>query len=750
MAADLKEHLKGLPEYCRLVPLGLSVKDEVTGKWEINPKAPLKPPNGKKWIDWPYSLEEVCKIKKTGVGCLHGVKGNGLVFIDPDGEDAPESFEDKIGRSIKDLPKTVTWTSGTPGRYQLVLRVPEQWWGVVDQIDLQKDNCSKCQILWTGQSVIAGLHDSGRQYQWLTGRSPAQVDIAVAPEWFLEKWAELSAPKVPPKANLFKFRRSYEKGVNDSSRVESHLERYLTPQDNNEDFEYPRKAWLDIGMALHHLSWELGDDWMHYEHWRDWSALQSNFKGDDDCYKTWASFKGRNDGITIDTFFGHYCKKSPQGLIDFPDKEEQVEQKDPVQEIAEIVEELYQLEKSNGSWNKRHYLRSRLYGRRIPKEEVDKRLFELFAEEHGLPLGNHGGERKHRTLGSQLAPNEELKPQLKGFTLAGRDHVIYGPAGAGKTTFALALSYAVFTGHNNLFDKEDGVSIENQGATLWCGSDGEDGALGMAQAYIKKLKPPKQAEWEKHTTFWGANKDTGEPPWGFTISNLHELMNQLERGHPTGVPYRLLALDSLKKILELAGIDFGIGPVGTVMRLMQAIAARFNVALIWIHHPKPGASVANMGIDAAGGNSNIVQIPYAIINLRKKEHKELGQYAEVEIQKLRGEQSRKFNITMDENYGLYKLVPPAEAEDRTTLILEQIWIRQDSGASTQEITEGIDGGVKNTIANNLTAIRNQKLVENTRKRWYLTKAGCKRLQVDMTTYQDEIKEYLEGQGKSIR
>ena len=114
MESDLKEHLKGLPEYCRLVPLGLAEKDKVTGKWGINPKAPLTPSNGKKWIDCPYSLKEVCKIAKTGVGCLHGEKGNGLVFIDPDGDGSEDSFEYEIGRSIKDLPKTVTWTSGTP------------------------------------------------------------------------------------------------------------------------------------------------------------------------------------------------------------------------------------------------------------------------------------------------------------------------------------------------------------------------------------------------------------------------------------------------------------------------------------------------------------------------------------------------------------------------------------------------------------------------------------------------------------
>jgi hypothetical protein len=155
-----------------------------------------------------------------------------------------------------------------------------------------------------------------------------------------------------------------------------------------------------------------------------------------------------------------------------------------------------------------------------------------------------------------------------------------------------------------------------------------------------------------------------------------------------------------------------------------------------------------MGIDAAGGNSNIVQIPYAIITLRKKEHKKLGQYAQVEIQKLRGEQSRKFNCTLNEEEGLYNLVTPEECEDKTALILYEIWIRQDAGASSTEIAEGVLGE-KKTIQNKLTSIRKQQLIENKKKRWYLTKAGCKRLAVDMPESNQEIQDFLEGEGKSI-
>ena len=93
MASNLKEHLKGLPEYCRLVPLGGWEKDKVTGKWVQNLKAPIKPGSGENWRNCTYNLDEVCKIKKTGIGCVQGELGGGLVFIDPDGDGSEDSFE---------------------------------------------------------------------------------------------------------------------------------------------------------------------------------------------------------------------------------------------------------------------------------------------------------------------------------------------------------------------------------------------------------------------------------------------------------------------------------------------------------------------------------------------------------------------------------------------------------------------------------------------------------------------------------
>ncbi len=780
MEFDFKEELKDCPDYWRYVPLdGRKIPNE----YEYDPKEGKKV-KGYNWQNKPYTLEEVCTKPKEAIG-LHLSPVTQTGAIDFDGPDSDKTFEYWFGFPFDSLPQTLQCSSGRQEHFQMFFKIPKHYH---DKIKYKKllapegKNWSHIEVRFgTGfQSVLLGKHPNNKIYNPNTCRDkevpdgggdgrgyydfdqdhfPEQVHLAPLPEHFCFRWAEITGEK--SKKELLHDRKksftpkSIDQLDDEAQKVEN---LYRLKKGLNEWFikpeHYDYETWIQIGMEVKSLGWEdYGDPDKFWDLFNEWSSndpYQERYEGADKTSAKWESFSvGESRDRTFASFIHRAIEEGFLGQKDIPQQvKEKTPVKDPVKEIKAIVEELYELEKTNGSWNRNQYLRSCLGGRRIRKEEVDKRLFELFAEEHELPLSNYGGERKHRTLGSQLAPNEELRPQLKGFTLCGRDHVVYGEAGAGKTTFALALSYAVHSGCNNLFDREEGVSTYNQGETIWIGSDGEDGALGMAQAYIKKLKPPEEKEWTDNTTFVGANRETGEPPWGFSISNLYWLLSELERGHPSGVPYRLLVIDSLKKVLDMAGIDFGIGPVGTVLRLMQAIAARFNVALIWIHHPKTGASFKDMGIDAAGGNGNINQIPYGVIKLAKKEHKELGQYAQVEIQKLRGEQSRKFNCTLNEEKGLYQLVTPEECEDKTTLILEQIWFKQDAGTTPQEIADGIDQ-VKKTIANKLTDIRKQKLVESKSKRWYLTKAGCKRLAVDMPEYNEEIQDFLEGKGKSI-
>ena len=110
----------------------------------------------------------------------------------------------------------------------------------------------------------------------------------------------------------------------------------------------------------------------------------------------------------------------------------------------------------------------------------------MFATKNGLSFGeSNDKKRRHRSFSSSITKAEEMQPLQPGFTIQGKDCLIMGESGAGKTLAALALSYAVTTGAP-ILDDLYGIHESKQGATYWIGSDGGDGAFGMVQKYVKK------------------------------------------------------------------------------------------------------------------------------------------------------------------------------------------------------------------------------------------------------------------------
>ena len=158
MESDFREYLKNLPEYCRLVPLGKEEEYKHSGRSWINPKCPIE----SDWRNNTYTLEQVCKIEKTGIGLVQGVKANGVLCIDFDGANSQQNFKDNFGFGVEELPPTIAWTSGTPHRYQIAFLVPESWWSLLKK---SYNTIPELEIKWTGQPVIAGLHKKGPMTQ---------------------------------------------------------------------------------------------------------------------------------------------------------------------------------------------------------------------------------------------------------------------------------------------------------------------------------------------------------------------------------------------------------------------------------------------------------------------------------------------------------------------------------------------------------------------------------------------------------
>jgi hypothetical protein len=192
--------------------IAASVKD-IPSHWSLTPLQDKAP----KRLDWqtePFIPHEVIASlitkgeqavsKRTGkpyprywsgYGLRTGDTSGGLLAIDVDGASAQPILEAMSGG---DIPKTVSWTSGKPGRYQILFQVPAdigvnlqnftryvvtQWLGLETAKDesgkpseLLEFRYNRCQ-----SALPPSRHPSTGSYRWIN--SPANTSVALAPDW---------------------------------------------------------------------------------------------------------------------------------------------------------------------------------------------------------------------------------------------------------------------------------------------------------------------------------------------------------------------------------------------------------------------------------------------------------------------------------------------------------------------------------------------------------------------------------------
>lgn len=188
---ELLEQLAGLPDGWALVAVGAG-KRAYQGGWQANP------------LDKDGAAAEIKAGRAKAVGALAGPASGGLLFVDHDGFSAAAKLEE-LGLPARELPSTVAVTSGRDGRFQLVYRVPEEFWpdlltrrvfktgktdaqGHAEQLDLR----------WSGHySVVIGAHPDTSGYRWIHGRSPGEVQVAEAPLALIELLLRSQEPELP-------------------------------------------------------------------------------------------------------------------------------------------------------------------------------------------------------------------------------------------------------------------------------------------------------------------------------------------------------------------------------------------------------------------------------------------------------------------------------------------------------------------------------------------------------------------------
>jgi hypothetical protein len=265
----------------------LASLEAIDSDWRLIPcddrKRPVDPTTGHPLDDWVSHAATLDEIAGTAasphVHALGLVLGpiSGVLAVDFDGTGSTATFREVFGRPQSDLPPTPAWSSGRPNRRQLAFRVPFEYWPHLrGRRFWQRDGRTVLELRWAGhQSVIAGAHPDTAGYHWIPNRSPADLQVADAPDWLLEPL--IKPPTESPDTD-------YEPSAGDAQRALELLQ-HIQPRD---DYD----SWLSIGMALHSADPGLLDAWV------SWSQGCSNFN-EDECRAKWPSFKGR--GITTGT-----------------------------------------------------------------------------------------------------------------------------------------------------------------------------------------------------------------------------------------------------------------------------------------------------------------------------------------------------------------------------------------------------------------------------------------------------------------
>lgn len=280
-----------------------------------------------------------------------------------------------------------------------------------------------------------------------------------------------------------------------------------------------------------------------------------------------------------------------------------------------------------------------LYRLGVKRDRCEERILMLWAESHGLDISTGAKPQPNlrgRIVG-QAKSGQGMRQQLPGFGIDKDLHLVVSDAAVGKTTALAELVTVMSARDKGFLDHEaprSDPADDQRNVALVIASDGEASAYSMWESYLESIGSTDRGATVE---IWAQDDETNETAWNVSLHNLERLINRLAVGDVC-----VVVMDTANAIFRGAGVNTGVGPIETYLRLLKQIVCK--TAPLWISQHTNRNSGTTM--KAIGGHPAFQEVPSVIHLIEAKEQADGTKLRVWHVLKLRGAGYRRFSYEL--------------------------------------------------------------------------------------------------------
>lgn len=206
---------------------------------------------------------------------------------------------------------------------------------------------------------------------------------------------------------------------------------------------------------------------------------------------------------------------------------------------------------------------------------------QINAELFRLLTAQESGSTTPPTYGAvDMSSAQPMTWLLDGFIPANDQVLLWGEAGTGKTTAAIAMAFAVIDG-TGLLDRS---SAPTPGKVLFISSD--SGQAPLMEVLERSSFSDHPALSDGRLTVWAHSKDEARKPWDASIAGCLALLDAVKR---EGID--LVLIDSCKAVTTKADLEYTLNsPITALLTFFQEVLCE-HCAVVWLNHDGTGKGI---------------------------------------------------------------------------------------------------------------------------------------------------------------